>query len=105
MNQPRAFTSAIAQGLEHAIDVLAGAGSALDRKPHRFVEHQDIVVFEQGYRAQKRPGLCVGRSSGLQLLRWKSQWRDAHYLSRLQTLLGRGSLPLQPYLPGTNEPL
>src|SRR5262245_21070293 len=94
------------QHLEHAVDVASGAGAALHRKPHRFVEHQHVSILMQRDRAQEVACLGVGLTVGstrpflTELERW-----NAHGLSGRKPVLRLGALAVHAQLAFANDAL
>src|SRR6516165_6908845 len=86
MHEPRALPARVPHYLEHAVDMPRGAGAALHRKAHRFVEHQHISVLVKRDRFEEFQRL-VSRAENARRRR-NSQRRDAHGLSRFKPVIG-----------------
>ena len=106
MHQPRPLAVGVAQDVEHAVDMARGAGAALHREPHRFVEHQHVGVLVQRDRFEERAGLFIGLAARRARLRlFEPERRNAHGLPRLQAVLRLRALAVDPHFTFTNDAL
>ena len=83
-----------------------GAGAALHGKPHRLVEHQDVIVFVERDGFEEFAGLLirfVTRRTGFRLV--EPQRRNAHRLPGLQPVLRLGALAIDAQLAFTDDAL
>jgi hypothetical protein len=87
MHQARALTASIAQDVQHAVDVARGAGTALDAKPDRLVEDENVVILIKRDRAQKLTRLFFRLGKISRFRRIEPERRDAHRLACLQPVL------------------
>ena len=85
VDEARLLALAVAEGLQHAIDVAGEAGPALHRQTRRFVEDEDLIVLMQDHGAQR---IAVVRQLGRRLRR-RLRRRDPAYRHR-------ASLPARP---------
>src|SRR6516164_7802854 len=100
VHQPRLLALAVAEGIEHGIDMAGEAGTALHGKTGRLVENEDIIVFVEEDAAQE-----VGVADWSAPCTRQSRWRGVAHgppaqgnalLLRVATVFGRGSLVCAP---------
>src|SRR5262249_187014 len=84
--------------------MLHGTGSALDREPHRFVEHEHVIVLEQRDRLQKTPRLLV-RFGADRLWSVELEWRNPDGLARYQPILAVDALAVDAQLAFADDAL
>src|SRR5258708_35276942 len=83
MHQARALTASIAQGVQHAVHMARGAGTALDAKPHGLVEDENVVILVERDRTQKLTRLFFRFGEVSRFRRIEPEWRDAPPLASL----------------------
>ena len=107
MHEARALRVRVrpAQGAQHAVDMSRGAGAALHRKPHRFVEHQHIVVFVERDLFEKEAVLLRRRRVVARLGRVELERRDAHRLPCFEPRLRLGALAVHTHLAFADDAL
>src|SRR5215470_1778943 len=104
MDQARPLTVATAQGAEHAVDVLDGSGPALNRKSHRLVEYENVIVLVKSDRGEEASCLLVRlRTNGLGPI--KLERRNAHRLSNRKAILAVNAFAVDAHLAFADDTL
>src|SRR5690606_32338357 len=100
------LSGCVSKHVQHAVNVAYRARSTLYGQAHRFVEHENIVVFVQSDGPQKRSGL-LGFGGGLAWgTRGRSrERRNAHRLARLKPILRVDAPAVDPQLAFSDDPL
>src|SRR5258708_31728410 len=89
MHQARALTASIAQGVQHAVHMARGAGTALDAKPHGLVEDENVVILVERDRTQKLTRLFFRFGEVSRFRRIEPEWRGGHRPARLPPVPAR----------------
>src|SRR5262249_57282970 len=97
-HEPRPLAGRVAQGIEHAVDMPHRPRSALHRKTHRFIDHQNVGVLVQRDRAQKLPGFGIAALPLARSWRLEAQRRNAHRLPGLEAILRLDPASVHPEL-------
>jgi hypothetical protein len=106
MNETRLLALGVAHHLQHLIDMLRHARTALHGKTRGLVEHHQIVVLEQDHLAQFFEGLrrSFGQlATGLRCIEF--QRRNADALSLFKPVLAVGTLAVHAQLAFANDAL
>src|SRR5258708_16348160 len=104
MHQARALTASIAQGVQHAVHMARGAGTALDAKPHGLVEDENVVILVERDRTQKLTRLFFRFGEVSRFRRIEPEWRDAHPPACLHPPPAVAPPPLVPHVPLAGSP-
>src|SRR5258708_12379469 len=99
MHQARALTASIAQGVQHAVHMARGAGTALDAKPHGLVEDENVVILVERDRTQKLTRLFFRFGEVSRFRRIEPEWRRSPPTRRPPPLLRLAAPSLVPHLP------
>ena len=105
VHQARPLAGAVAQHIEHAVDVAHGAGAALHREPHRLVQDQHVVVLVQHDRPQEFAGFLLGFGEIGGLWSVELERRNPHRGAFLQPVLGVDPLAVDAQLAFADQPL
>ncbi len=99
------FPSWSAEAVQHSVDVMGRARTALDRKAVGLVQHHDVAILVE-HHGLDGPAIVVGRLCALDLGRGKladPQRRDPNGLARSDACRGLGASTIEAHLAGAHD--